>query len=213
MTKESFRQMIAGAASSIRAHHALLSELDSVAGDGDHGATMLRIMESLERSVASGASTDLHACLREAGWDVLGVDGGAASSIVGAFFLGIGEGPETGAMATLFEAGLAAVRRHTNANIGDKTMMDALMPAVKALHDAASSGKSEAEAVRCAARAAQAGAESTKSMTSRHGRAKFAGERTRGHADPGATSIALLFEGFSNGIDKFLEGAPNGGHG
>src|SRR6185312_4174645 len=151
MTKESFRLMVLGAASSIRGHHALLSELDSVAGDGDHGATMLRIVESLEKSFGSGSATDLNACLQEAGWNVMAVDGGAASSIFGAFILGIGEAPEKSDLATLFEAGLAAVQQHTKANIGDKTMMDALVPAVKALHGAITAGKSEAEAVRCAA--------------------------------------------------------------
>jgi dihydroxyacetone kinase-like protein len=210
MTKETFGQMIFGAAASIRARHALLSELDSVAGDGDHGATMLRVIERLEKSFGSGTSPDLNTCLREAGWNVMGVDGGAASSIVGVLFLGMGDCAEVGNLATLFEAGLAAVRQHSKAEPGDKTMMDALVPAVKALRDAVNAGTCEAEALRSAAQAARAGAESTKEMTSRYGRAKFAGERTRGHADPGAISIALVFEGFCNPIDKSWGVITNG---
>lgn len=204
MTKEIFGQMIYGAAASIRAQHTVLSELDSVAGDGDHGATMLRVMERLESSFRS-VTADLNTCLREAGWNVMGVDGGASSSIVGVFFVGMGDSAEGGDLPTIFEAGLAGVRQHSKAEPGDKTMMDALVPAVKALRDAIDDGKSEGEALHCAARAAKTGAESTKDMLSRYGRAKFAGERTRGHADPGATSIALLFEGFCNGIDKPCE--------
>ena len=86
----------------------------------------------------------------------MGVDGGAASSIIGALFLGMGDEPEDGNLATLFEAGLAAVRRYTEAEPGDKTMMDALVPAVKALRDASNQGKCETEALHCAARAARA---------------------------------------------------------
>jgi dihydroxyacetone kinase-like protein len=166
---------------------------------------MLRVMEKLEQSFADGASTNLNTCLREAGWNAMTVAGGAASSIVGAFFLGMGDGSENGDLATLFEAGLAAVRRLSKAEPGDKTMMDALVPAVKALRDASNAGESEREALRLAAGAARAGAESTRDMTSRFGRAKFAGERTRGYADPGATSIALIFEGFCIGTDKLDE--------
>ncbi len=210
MTKQTFTQMILGAAVSIRARHALLSELDSVAGDGDHGATMLRVVERLEQSFAPGSSPDLNTCLREAGWKVMNVDGGASSSIVGAFFLGMGEGPDNADLATLFEAGLAAVRQHTRAEPGSKTMIDALVPAINALRDAGTNGQSEVVALRNAAGAAQAGAESTKNMISRYGRAKFAGERTRGHADPGATSIALIFEGFCNGINESLGVTTNG---
>lgn len=202
MTKDAFAQMIQGAASSIRAHHALLSELDSVAGDGDHGSTMLRVMDRLVESFHACTASDLNTCLREAGWNVMGVDGGAASSIIGAFFLGMGDGPENGDLASLFEAGLIAVRRHSKAEPGDKTMMDALVPAVKALRDASNEGRSETETLYRAASAAQVGAESTKDMMSRYGRAKFARERTRGHADPGATSIALIFEGFCKGNVK-----------
>lgn len=210
MTKETFTQMILGAAASVRTHHALLSELDSVAGDGDHGATMLRVMESLEQSFGPGSSPNLNACLRDAGWKVMGVDGGASSSIVGAFFLGMGESSDNSGLATLFEAGLAAVRQHTKAEPGAKTMIDALLPAINALRNAEKQGQSEDEALRNAADAARAGAESTKNMISQYGRARFAGERTRGHADPGAVSIALIFEGFCNGINKSLGVNTNG---
>jgi dihydroxyacetone kinase-like protein len=81
-------------------------------------------------------------------------------------------------------------------------MMDALVPAVEALRAAADAGKSVSEALCDAAAAAQAGAEATRNFTARYGRAKFLGERTRGHADPGATSVSLLFEGFYKGLNN-----------
>jgi dihydroxyacetone kinase-like protein len=99
-----------------------------------------------------------------------------------------------------FESGLSAVRKQTKAQPGDKTMMDALIPGVETLLMAARAGKGIAKAFEEAAHAANAGAEATKNVTARYGRARFLGEKTRGHQDPGATSIALLFEGLYHGL-------------
>src|SRR5689334_6843473 len=208
ITKDDFARMIGGAAASIRAQHALLSELDRAVGDGDHGATMVRTVERLEKAFAPGGPEDLKTCLREAGWSVLGGDGGASSSLLGIFFGGMADAPECGApadardVAAIFEAGLAAVRKQTKAQPGDKTMMDALVPAVTALRAAADDDKSVVEALRDAASAARTGAELTRNFTARYGRAKFLGEKTRGHQDPGATSMSLLFEGFVSGLEE-----------
>ena len=207
ITNGDFARMIAGAAASIRAQHALLSELDCAAGDGDHGATMLRTVERLEKCFPPGGPEDLKACLREAGWSVLGVDGGASSSLLGTFFGGMADGAvggpsiSAGDLAAIFEAGVAAVQRQTKAQPGDKTMMDALIPAVMALRAAADSGRSATEGLRDAAAAARAGAEATRNLTARYGRAKFLGEKTRGHLDPGAVSTGLMFEGFYKGLE------------
>ena len=208
ITKDDFAGMIAGAAALIRGQHAMLSQLDCAAGDGDHGTTMLRVVERLEKSFVPGAPEDLKTCLREAGWSIMGVDGGASSSLVGTFFSGMAEAPDCGAslspgdLAAIFEAGLAAVRKQTKAGPGDKTMMDALVPAIQALRAAADAGKSVSEALRDAAGAARDGAEATKNITARFGRAKFLGEKTRGHQDPGAASMSLMFEGFASEFGK-----------
>ena len=93
ITKDEFARMIAGAVAMIRARHASLSALDCVAGDGDHGATMLRVADQLEKAFAPGGEEDLRTCLREAGWSVLGVDGGASSSLFGIFFGGMADAP------------------------------------------------------------------------------------------------------------------------
>jgi phosphoenolpyruvate---glycerone phosphotransferase subunit DhaL len=79
-------------------------------------------------------------------------------------------------------------------------MMDALVPAIQALRSAADSGRSVREALYEAASAARAGADGTRNLTARYGRAKFLGERTLGHMDPGAASMSLLFEGFYEGF-------------
>jgi phosphoenolpyruvate---glycerone phosphotransferase subunit DhaL len=201
MGKAEFARMFAEAAKCIRERHMFLSELDSVAGDGDHGTTMLRVAEKMEGIDADNRQT-LSASFKRVGWDVLGVDGGASSAILGTFFGGMGEidaGEEIdcGGLAAIFEAGLIAVSKHTKAAPGDKTMMDALVPAVNAIHTSATSGETIAVALQHAAIAARSGAESTKSLIAKHGRARFLGAKTLGYPDAGAFSIAILFEGFS----------------
>jgi dihydroxyacetone kinase-like protein len=102
----------------------------------------------------------------------------------------------------MFEAGLAGVRRQSKAQVGDKTLMDALLPAVDAIRQAADEGQSIADALQKAATAAEKGAASTKEFKARYGRAKNLGDRTIGFQDPGATSMALIFQGFFEGLQK-----------
>ncbi len=198
--------MFARAAEEIRREHSYLSELDSVAGDGDHGTTMLRVAERLEAAAGANTPEDLSHLLRDAGWSVMGVDGGASSALLGTFFAGMADAAiDEGSMdctqvAKAFESGLAAVAKQTKAQPGDKTMMDALVPAVGAISAAAASGKTVVEAFETAASAARSGADSTKDMVARYGRAKFLGEKTRGSPDAGARSVALLFKGYYAGL-------------
>ena len=103
-------------------------------------------------------------------------------------------------LGTLFEAGLAGVRRQSKAQVGDKTLMDALLPAVDAIRQAADEGKSIKQALQKAAEAAEKGANSTKEFRARFGRAKNIGDRAIGFQDPGATSMALIFLGFVEGV-------------
>jgi dihydroxyacetone kinase-like protein len=210
-------RMIAGAAARIREQHAWLSELDSAAGDGDHGTAMLRSVDRLEKAFASGPPACFKTCFSEVGWSVLGADGGASSSLLGTFFLGMADGIASNVasldcreLAAAFESGLRAVRAQTKAQPGDKTMMDALIPAIQTLSAAAQAGKEVSTSFEEAARAAKAGAEATKNLTASYGRAKFLGEKTRGHQDPGAASIALLFEGFHRGLVELKGEAGNG---
>ncbi len=229
--RRQWEAMFAEAAASIRREHRRLSELDSIGGDGDHGATMLRVVEQMERMERSGEAGSgqppdsnrdggLGDLLRSSGWRVLSVDGGASSALLGALLTGMAESvarpdaagadasPETmdcRGLADALEAGLRAVSRLTAAKPGDKTMMDALVPAVLAVRAAADEDKSIAAAMREAAQAAQRGAEATRELTARYGRAKHLGDRTKGHPDAGAVSIALLFLGFSRALTDGVE--------
>ena len=205
--KTELANMFAQAAACIRSEHQRLTELDSIGGDGDHGTTMLRAAEQMEDWTDTNTQR-LTDSLKAAGWRVLGVDGGASSSLLGTFFAGMGDVVLAGDvmnctdLAQSLQAGLRAVSRQTKARGGDKTMMDALVPAVDAVSAAAGAGKSIPEALDDAALAAKLGADSTRDLVARYGRARSLGERTRGHPDAGATSIALIFRGFREGLAK-----------
>jgi dihydroxyacetone kinase-like protein len=199
-------RMIRSAADKIRANRDELSKLDSAIGDGDHGTTIARAMGIAEKVIEESEKKELKGLLKDVGWGVMGVDGGATGPLLGSFLMGLNNGVgekdviDCPTLAVMFEAGLAGVRRQSKAQIGDKTMMDALLPAVDAIRQAADGGKSIKEALQNAAEAAENGAISTKDFQARFGRAKNIGERTIGCQDPGATSMALIFQGFLEGL-------------
>jgi phosphoenolpyruvate---glycerone phosphotransferase subunit DhaL len=215
MDSEALSRMIAGAAARIRAEHAWLSELDSVVGDGDHGTAMLRIVDCLEKTFADKSAEPFKARFARAGWNVMDTDGGASSSLLGLFFMGMAGAMDEQAssldgagIARAFAAGLTAVCKQTTARRGDKTMMDALIPAIDVFTAAVNNGKKIVKGLEEAAQAARSGSESTTEMTAHHGRARFAGEKSHGHQDPGSASIALMFEGFCVGLSESQGEAP-----
>lgn len=198
--------MIQGAAVKIKSKCAWLTELDSACGDGDHGITMSRAMDLVDKTLEGGRHQDVKGLASSIGWALLGIDGGATGPLLGTFFLGVSgavrekEELDAPRLAAVFEAGVESLRKHTRAQVGDKTVMDALVPAVEALRDAAEKKQDVLEALHQAAQAAQQGAASTKSLIARYGKAKFSESRTLGHQDAGATSMALFFQGLYEGL-------------
>jgi len=201
-------RMILAAAEKIRANHETLSKLDSATGDGDHGTSMVRTAAAMENGIQGDETRDLKNVLHGIGWSVMGVDGGSTGPLFGSLLMGMSEGVgeadaiDCAAVAAMFEAGLAKVRKLTKAQVGDKTMMDALVPAVEALRKAAGEKATIGDALDRAAAAAAAGAEATADMQAKFGRARNLGERTVGHVDPGATSMSYIFQGFAAGISS-----------
>lgn len=195
--------MIRGAAEQIRDNHEMLTQLDSVGGDGDHGTTIVRAMDNAKQAIAAATTQDMKALLTDIGWAIMGVDGGATGPLLGTLFMGMADavgGQDTidaDALAAAFAAGLAALKAQTRARPGDKTMMDALVPAVAAMRDAADAGKDIGATLAAAAEAAERGAVATIDMQARFGRAKNIKEASIGSQDPGATSMSLLFRGFA----------------
>ncbi len=196
------KQMITMAAKNIRLHCDELSKMDAATGDGDHGTTIVRAMDIAEKIIREGQDKDLKPLLKDVGWGVMGVDGGATGPLLGSFLMGLSTGmgdqkiidPKT--MAQMFKAGLAGVQKRSKAKVGDKTLMDTLIPAVETLSKAVEDNASIKDSLEAAAKAAQKGARSTKEFKARFGRAKNLGDRTLGCQDPGATSMALIFQGF-----------------
>ena len=199
--------MFESAAGKVGANIKELSALDSAIGDGDHGTTMERAMGAIKKGVSESGSNDLKALLYNIGWGIMCIDGGCTGPLLGSLFMGMSESVDDStkldcdSLAGMFEAGLAGIKKQSKAAVGDKTMMDALEPAVAAIREACTQGKSIQEALLDGAEAAEKGALSTKDFVARFGRAKNLGERTLGCQDPGATTISLMFRGFAEGLN------------
>ncbi len=203
-----FVAMMTGAIQKIKDGERYLSELDSACGDGDHGITMLRAVNRLNETLGKSGTTDLKSLVYDIGWTLHGVDGGATGPLLGTLFLGMSEGLDgkesldAQGLAEMFEGGLHAVEKQTKARVGDKTMIDALTPAVASLRAGADKGFDIAEVLRSAADAAQQGASTTRTLVAKFGKAKHSAERSLGHQDAGATSMAMIFRGFFEGLSK-----------
>jgi len=195
-------QMLEAAAGQIRENHEMLSRLDSAVGDGDHGTTILRTMEAVTKAIAGTPGTNLKELFAKIGWDVMDCDGGSTGPLLGSFFMGMGDAAgdqadlDCAALVAMIEGGILKLAKQSRAAVGDKTMMDAFLPALAALQAAAPTGDIRA-ALRQAADAATQGAEATKQFRAKFGRARNLGERVIGHMDPGAVSVSLIFKGFS----------------
>jgi phosphoenolpyruvate---glycerone phosphotransferase subunit DhaL len=203
--REALIRMLRGAAGLIRQNHDLLTKYDSAGGDGDHGTTMVRAMDKLEQAIKDGGDTPMKDLLQAIGWAVMGTDGGATGPLWGTFFSGMSDGVaaetlDAVGLANAFEAGLRSLQKQTKAKVGDKTMMDALIPAVEAARKAADAGQSPAGALAQAAQAAKSGAESTKAIAAKFGRARNVGDKSIGTPDAGATSVALVFQGMAEAV-------------
>ena len=211
LSAETATRMLLSAAGEILAHQDLLTKLDSAIGDGDHGTTMGRAArEAIDKLRETRPASAAEAFLLVA--DVfLNLDGGAAGPLFGTFLEGMArELPESAGAAGFARAaaaGLSALRGLTKAAPGDKTLVDALTAASEALW--AASGGDLGAALEAAGEAAWRGAESTKDMVARAGRARHRGEASAGHQDAGATSAALLFRGFAaafTGTERTIDG-------
>jgi dihydroxyacetone kinase-like protein len=203
---DDFVNMLHSSVEIIESEHQRLSQLDSISGDGDHGTTMSRAMKLVSKAIDQQERKEIKGLLESVSWNLLGVDGGATGPLLGTLFKGmadsLGEGEQVtvAAFSRMFETGLASLEKITKARVGDKTLMDALMPAIISLKESAQEGKNFLESLKAAAAAARNGAESTKGLVARFGRAKNLGEKTLGYPDPGATSMALILRGFYEGL-------------
>ena len=186
-----------GSAAAIEAEADHLTALDSAIGDGDHGINMTRGMRAVLAALADADDAVPGKRLILAGKTLVSTVGGASGPLWGSALrrggraLGDGELDGPALVATL-EAALAAIQELGAAVPGDKTMVDALDPAVTTLRERLAAGDALDAALSAAADAAEEGARATTPMQARKGRASYLGERSVGHQDPGATSTALI---------------------
>lgn len=175
-----------------------LTELDSAIGDADHGINMNRGMQAVLGKLDAGDQTDVGALLKTVGMTLVSTVGGASGPLYGTLFLQMGTALAGKSelsdddWAAALAAAVAGVQRRGKAEPGDKTMIDALVPAVEAVKSALADGSTLDEALQRSAQAARDGMTATIPLVARKGRASYLGERSANHQDPGATSSWLL---------------------
>ena len=175
-----------------------LTDLDAAIGDADHGINMERGMSAVLGALDEAAPADMSALCKQVGMTLVKSVGGASGPLYGTFFLrmagalGTGDRVDAADFAKALRAGVEGVVQRGRAEAGDKTMFDALAPALDALDAALSSGGDLAVALADATVAAEKGRDATESMVARKGRASYLGQRSVDHVDPGATSAAIL---------------------
>lgn len=204
LTIPDFQKMIQRALADVSARAAEFSELDAVIGDGDHGEAIVTALNAIAKvsNADDAAAKDFKTLLGDMGFGVMMETSGSTSTLLGGLLLGMSDGVPAGAteldaaqVKEMFKGGLEGVQKNTKALPGDKTMMDALYPAVMAMQEV--SGDDVAAVLAAGAEAAKKGAEATLQMKANFGRARNYGEKSIGHADSGASSWACMFGAFA----------------
>ncbi|MCJ1708185.1 dihydroxyacetone kinase subunit DhaL [Microbacterium sp. VKM Ac-2923] len=182
----------------VHQHRDELTRLDSEIGDADHGSNMARGLDAVVAKLdpAPASAPEL---FKTVGMTLVSSVGGASGPLYGTLFLRMGpalssDDLDAASLGAALRAGVHGVIARGKAELGDKTMIDALAPAVDAWDAAVGAGAAPVEAARAAAEAAARGRDATEPLVARKGRASYLGERSAGHLDPGATSATLLLE-------------------
>ncbi len=187
---------------------AYLTELDSAIGDADHGINMTRGFQAVMAELPAVPDGDIGGLLKAAGKKLMSTVGGASGPLYWGYFTKFGntvvgkpeiDFPE---LVTGLEAGIADIQTRGKAEPGDKTMLDALLPALDALRAGRDRGDAPADALAAAVAAAEQGMLATIPLVARKGRASYLGERSAGHQDPGATSSHLLLKAMADTFFK-----------
>ncbi|WP_022834804.1 dihydroxyacetone kinase subunit DhaL [Salisaeta longa] len=196
LTTNDLARWIQAFADHVAEHKTYLTTLDSAIGDGDHGQNMTRGLRAASADLEEASTPP--ALLKSVAMALISKTGGASGPLYGTFFMEAAKAApadtvDLAAWTAMMQAGLDGVKRRGKADLGDKTMVDALVPAVRALHAAADNDEAFGAALQQAAAAAKDGMNETTPLVARKGRASYLGERSKGHQDPGATSTYYLF--------------------
>ena len=200
VTKGQVLKWLEATAAVIEENRQYLTDLDSPIGDADHGINMDRGFKKIVSKLPGVEEKDIGAILKASGMALITSVGGAGGPLYGTLFMDAGKAVpgkmelSDDDLVALLGAGLKGVIRIGKTNLEDKTMVDALHPAVEALKKAVADGKDTIEALHLMTDAAHEGMKATIPMLARKGRASYLGERSIGHQDPGATSSYLLLK-------------------
>ena len=200
MTKAEFAARLQHGCAAVAAAEGELTEIDSLFGDADHGLTMTKISRAISGAVEQ-SDGGIQAMLDDAAMAVMTLNGGSAVPLWNTWLDGMQEAAPAGeeidlaGIQAIFARALEELNDMSGAKVGDKTMMDALIPASEAI--AAYTGSSEMELFTAAAQAAAEGAEASKQFVSKFGRAKSYGEKAIGTPDAGAMSMSCFFQGLA----------------
>lgn len=206
MTKEQIVKWLQAIGHVMEANKEFLTQLDAAIGDADHGINMERGFKKVNSQLSTVADKDIGSIFKSTGMALISSVGGASGPLYGTFFLRAGTAASgkhelnTIELADVLKAGLTGVIERGKAQVGDKTMVDALTPAVKAFEQAAEDGVGIAEALGQTVAAAEQGMKDTISLIARKGRASYLGERAIGHQDPGATSVYLIIKALHDAV-------------
>jgi len=203
ITKNRLQKMLIYTADLLKQHTDLLSDIDSKFGDGDHGITVNRIADCIRKETDNWTDENMGDFLDNLGIEIMNVNGGSAGPLWGTLFQGFGQGVKNknildgDLVKDMIEAGIREMKTISNAGVGDKTMMDALILAGDYIGKIQS--KNVEEVLRAAANGAEAGMKATENYVAKFGRAKSYGEQTLGFPDAGAVGMMYLFKGLYEG--------------
>ena len=198
VTKEQVVRWLEATAAVLEANKGYLTDLDSAIGDADHGTNMDRGFKKVMEKLPTVADKDIGNILKTVGMTLISTVGGASGPLYGTFYMRGGmaadakEELDADDLVNVLQGAVDGIVQRGRAQPGDKTMVDALLPALAALKEAVASGQELPAAVAAAVAAAEQGMKDTIPLQARKGRASYLGERSIGHQDPGATSSHLI---------------------
>lgn len=199
-TKQDVLDFIKAADARIEEHAQELTDLDQAIGDGDHGINMNRGFKAVMEKLPTFEDKSIDTILKQVGMTLVSTVGGASGPLYGTAYLRAGnavkgkEELDASDISAIFKAAIGGIQQRGKATTGEKTMLDAIIPAKEAYDKAIADGKSIADALADAEKAAWDGVEYTKTIIATKGRASYLGERSIGHQDPGATSISYMIQ-------------------
>lgn len=206
MNTQKVKEVLSAVRARMEKEKDFLTDLDNRIADGDHGINMARGFAAMEEKLAANTTDDLGAIFKSAGMTLVSAVGGSAGPLYGTAFLRTGAvmNGKTEMDIRDFLASLAAavegVKARGKAVRGEKTMLDAMIPALDAMTAAQNEGKSAAQILSLGVAAARDGVEYTKTIAATKGRASYIGERSIGHQDPGATSFTYILEVIADAV-------------